>query len=140
MNAAQLTSGRGGWPLNAIAMPDGRPLFGATYFPKEGWLKMLNYFIELRQNEPEKLEEAAGQLTEGIQQIDFTEINPNQTNFQPEMLQILGQTLLKSMDLRKGGLSKAPKFPMPAIHQWLLRNHVLTRDEEALEAVKVSLK
>ena len=139
MNAAQMTSGRGGWPLNAIAMPDGRPLFGATYFPKEGWLKMLNYFIQLRENEPEKLEEAATQLTEGIQQMDFTEINPHKTSFQAEILPSLGQTLLKSMDLRKGGLSKAPKFPMPAIHQWLLRNYALTGDETMLQAATVSL-
>jgi len=34
MDAAQLISGRGGWPLNAIALPDGKPVYAATYFPK----------------------------------------------------------------------------------------------------------
>ncbi|MEO6721408.1 MAG: thioredoxin domain-containing protein [Ferruginibacter sp.] len=38
MNAAQLLNGNGGWPLNAIALPDGRPLYAATYFPKNEWM------------------------------------------------------------------------------------------------------
>ena len=33
MDAAQIISGRGGWPLNAVALPDGRPFYAATYFP-----------------------------------------------------------------------------------------------------------
>ncbi len=47
MNAAQLITGSGGWPLNAIAMPDGKPFYAGTYFPKKDWKQMLNYFIDL---------------------------------------------------------------------------------------------
>ena len=32
MNAVHLISGRGGWPLNAFALPDGKPFFAGTYF------------------------------------------------------------------------------------------------------------
>ena len=41
MNAVQLMTGKGGWPLNCIALPDGRPIFGGTYFTKEEWTKVL---------------------------------------------------------------------------------------------------
>lgn len=41
MNAVQLISGRGGWPLNCFALPDGRPFFGGTYFPKKNWLYLM---------------------------------------------------------------------------------------------------
>ena len=41
MNAVQLMTGRGGWPLNTIALPDGRPVWGGTYFPKDDWLDAL---------------------------------------------------------------------------------------------------
>ena len=41
MNAVQLMTGKGGWPLNCIALPDGKPVFGGTYFTKEQWSKIL---------------------------------------------------------------------------------------------------
>ena len=47
MNAAQLISGRGGWPLNCFALPDGRPFWGATYFPKGQWREILHRVAEL---------------------------------------------------------------------------------------------
>ncbi len=41
MDAVQMISGRGGWPLNCFALPDGRPFWGGTYFPKEQWMEIL---------------------------------------------------------------------------------------------------
>jgi len=40
MSALQIMTGHGGWPLNIIALPDGRPVWGATYLPKKknGWV------------------------------------------------------------------------------------------------------
>ena len=32
MNAVQLMTGHGGWPLNCLALPDGRPIYGGTYY------------------------------------------------------------------------------------------------------------
>ena len=52
MDAAYLTTGRGGWPLNIIALPDGRPVYAGTYFPKDDWLKVLNYFKDLYIKDP----------------------------------------------------------------------------------------
>ncbi|MBI9100482.1 MAG: thioredoxin domain-containing protein, partial [Spirochaetaceae bacterium] len=45
MDALQLLTGRGGWPLNCMALPDGRPLYGGTYFPKENWLSLLSQVL-----------------------------------------------------------------------------------------------
>ena len=44
MQALQMLSGQGGWPLNIVALPDGRPLWGGTYFPKAQWM---DYFCLL---------------------------------------------------------------------------------------------
>ena len=41
MDAIQMMSGNGGWPLNIVALPDGRPFWGATYVPKDNWVKSL---------------------------------------------------------------------------------------------------
>jgi uncharacterized protein YyaL (SSP411 family) len=42
MGAVQLMTGQGGWPLNCFALPDGRPIYGGTYFPKAQWINVLN--------------------------------------------------------------------------------------------------
>jgi len=52
MSAAQLITGSGGWPLNAFALPDGRPVWAGTYFPKDRWMDILNQFANL----PKKLQ------------------------------------------------------------------------------------
>src|SRR5690606_10205732 len=73
MSACQLVSGRGcGWPLNAFALPDGRPVWAGTYFPKEQWLKVLAQFREMwaEGKDKEKLENYASQITAGIRQQD----------------------------------------------------------------------
>ena len=54
MNAVQLMGGQGGWPLNCFTLPDGRPLYGGTYFPKEQWLSVLQQLADTWANEPAK--------------------------------------------------------------------------------------
>ena len=62
MTACQLASeGSCGWPLNAFALPNGQPVWAGTYFPKQEWLEVLEYFADLYQNDRPKLEEY-GQL------------------------------------------------------------------------------
>ncbi|MEZ4828207.1 MAG: thioredoxin domain-containing protein [Bacteroidia bacterium] len=139
MNVAYLTTGKGGWPLNAIAMPDGKPLFAATYFPKEEWLRLLNHFIGLKQNEETKLQEVSQQITEGIQRIDYGDFIQKETTFSPEKMERVAKQLISEMDFNLGGLKKAPKFPMPNIHQFLLRYHTMTGDEDALKMATTTL-
>ena len=45
MNAVQLMSGRGGWPLNCIVLPDGRPVWGGTYFRTDQWIEQINTIL-----------------------------------------------------------------------------------------------
>src|SRR5690606_19461528 len=55
MSAVQLMTGSGGWPLNVIALPDGRPVWGGTYFKKEQWIDILEQITKLYTENPEKL-------------------------------------------------------------------------------------
>jgi len=68
MNAAYLTNGRGGWPLNAFALPDGRPVYAATYFPRDNWVQVLEFFANKYHDNKQELITQAEQLTKGIQQ------------------------------------------------------------------------
>lgn len=66
MNAVQLLTGSGGWPLNVVALPDGRPIYGGTYFPKDKWMSMLTQVVDFAKKNPDKTEQQAKALTEGI--------------------------------------------------------------------------
>ncbi|MBT4967922.1 MAG: thioredoxin domain-containing protein, partial [Bacteroidetes bacterium] len=70
MNAVQLMTQQGGWPLNAFAMPDGRPFYGGTYFPKDKWIGVLKQVSELYNKQHNRVEEYAEQLLSGISQMN----------------------------------------------------------------------
>ena len=140
MTACHLASGRScGWPLNAFALPDGRPVWAGTYFPKKEWLDVLEYFKNLYVEEPEKLEEYAGQLMNGIQNNEQITFNGSDQSFTGESLTKITKQFLKNIDFKKGGREGAPKFPMPNNYQFLLSQYFHTNDKKTLEAVTTTL-
>ena len=139
MNAVQLLTGRGGWPLNCVALPDGRPIWGGTYFPKENWMNALNQLADLYKNEPEKAEEYATKLTEGIQQSGLIRLNEEAASFDKEELKKSIDNWLPTMDLKNGGRTGAPKFPMPGNLNFLLRYAVQSGDQQIMDYVNTSL-
>ncbi len=141
MTACHLATGKGcGWPLNAIALPDGRPVWAGTYFPKKKWQEVLDYFIKLRKEEPEKLEEYAKQLTGEIQSSEQIIINSGEQDFKKETLDQITVNFLKNIDLKEGGRKGSPKFPMPNNYQFLLSQYYKNNDAESLDAVLTTLK
>jgi uncharacterized protein YyaL (SSP411 family) len=52
MEAVQLMTRKGGWPLHCVALPDGRPVWGGTYFPKAQWLAGLAALTEVWASDP----------------------------------------------------------------------------------------
>src|SRR6187431_2520708 len=66
MSAVQLMTNRGGWPLNCFTLPDGRPVYGGTYFPKGQWMHILKSLEHTFKNDREKAEEYAESLHDGI--------------------------------------------------------------------------
>jgi uncharacterized protein YyaL (SSP411 family) len=127
MTACQMSNGRGcGWPLNCFALPDGRPVWAGTYFPKEDWSRILNYFDSLYQADPGTLRELAQKITDGIKTMD--EISPvsSEMEFDLDAVSALGQALDQRMDNELGGRTGAPKFPMPNSLMFLLRSDQVT--------------
>lgn len=121
MNAVQLMTGSGGWPLNCIALPDGRPIYGGTYFTKEQWSKVLSSISKLYKEEPEKVIEFAENLTKGVQESQLITVNKETPNFSNTDI-IASVAILKSqLDTINGGSKGAPKFPMPNSLEFLLR-------------------
>src|SRR6185437_4472914 len=81
MNAAYLINGNGGWPLNALAMPDGKPFFAGTYFPKANWIQLLEYFSNLYKTDNAKMQEQADHLAMGIRDIENVPLNKSHVSF-----------------------------------------------------------
>ncbi len=121
MMAVQLMTGRGGWPLNCFALPDGRPVYGGTYFPKEQWINILLNLADLYAHEKNKMLDYAKQLTEGVKLAELVKINKKQEAFSMELLHQSYANWKPRFDLIEGGPDKAPKFPLPNNYLFLLR-------------------
>ena len=119
MNAIQLITGSGGWPLNVITLPDGRPIWGGTYFTKEQWTSALKQISEMYEEEPEKFISYANRVQEGINSLNIVESNTN--NFDNIDLDKYSKSLFESIDEEFGGFKGAPKFMMPNNLEFLLR-------------------
>lgn len=139
MNAAQLITGRGGWPLNAFALPDGRPFYAGTYFPKDQWIDIMQQLVAIRQNEPARLEKAATEILNGINAIgQIRQNNEDAGNLMVNYDDIFSR-FLPRIDLVYGGEQRAPKFPMPAMWEYLLQYHYVSKNSQALEALNITL-
>lgn len=140
MNACQLINGNGGWPLNAFALPDGKPFFAVTYLPQDRWLELLRQLVKLNTEEPNKVREQAEKLTQGIQGDPLVR-QPVDTA--KEELQAIYNNLFSnvqtSVDLVNGGFGSAPKFPMPNAWEMLLQIYYLNGNRKALDAVNLTL-
>ncbi len=140
MNAVQLLTGSGGWPLNAFALPDGRPFYGGTYLPKEQWIKLLQQIANIYNEQHEKVVEQAESLTEGIRSQEMIEVPADAAKkLQKENYNALFDHWQEYIDYELGGYSHTPKFPMPAGWEFLLQYHYLTGEEKALKAVTTTL-
>ena len=129
MNAVQLMTGKGGWPLNCIALPDGRPIFGGTYFTKEEWTKALTEISGLYKNNPEKAREYADKLVAGLQKSQLIAVNTSEADFKSSALSEAVKLWQQELDLKEGGLVGDTKFPMPAALNFLLRYSNQNKDK-----------
>ena len=140
MNAVQLMTGSGGWPLNVIALPDGRPVWGGTYFKKEQWMDALNQISKLYTESPEKLQDYANKLEEGIKSLDVVQLNTDEPIFETLFINDAIKNWSKQFDNNQGGMNRAPKFMMPNNYHFLLRHAYQNNDNELLDFVNLTLK
>ncbi|MBL7793463.1 MAG: thioredoxin domain-containing protein [Saprospiraceae bacterium] len=151
MEACQILSGGGGWPLNCFLTPDGRPFYAGTYFPpkpafnRPSWLQVLGNISRNFQQRREVVEDQADKLTEMIARTDRTFL-PNQLPdmadsalFTPALMDDIFANLAKSFDKLDGGFGSAPKFPGVMSLQWLLHYYYFTGTQAAVDHVFFSL-
>ncbi len=139
MTAVQLMTQRGGWPLNCFTLPDGRPVYGGTYFQKDQWMHIMKSLNQTFQNERSRMESYASQLHEGIIKSELI-TEPNEIRpFQEEKLNEMILRWSKGFDNEHGGPTKAPKFPLPSNYEFLLEYALHSDDEHIMNHVENTL-
>jgi uncharacterized protein YyaL (SSP411 family) len=142
MNALHLLGEQGGWPLTMFLTPAGEPVWGGTYFPKESrfgrpaFVDVLREVARLFREEPDKIERnraallarlaekarPQGKVTIGVKELDAA-----------------AQQVGNMFDSVHGGLRGAPKFPQPALLEFLWRAGLRTGDARFFATVEHSL-
>ncbi len=125
----------GGWPLNVFLMPDQKPFYGGTYFPKNKWKQILTSISDAFKNHEKELQKSADGFQNSINNIflnpakleDFTS-----PDFQIEII----KKIKSSIDPYFGGINKAPKFPMPTLWSFLETVISLTTHSNDLEKLQ----
>lgn len=143
MNALQKMTGHGGWPLNIVALPDGRPFWGVTYLQKEQWIGTLHQLIDLFKQSPNDVFNYAEKLAASIQPINPLIFHENENIFNPEIFENSCLEIESEFDRNWGGGKGAPKFMMPSKYHFLLRlatqnNHENLRKQVVLTLNKMS--
>ncbi len=136
MKAVQIMTQRGGWPLNVVTLPDGRPIWGGTYFRKNEWINTLEQLQELYQTQPEKIIEYAEKLQAGLESLSI--IPESKIEVSQKLLVPLITKWKKSFDLEFGGMARAPKFMMPNNYDFLMRYGFQNDDQELLDFVDLT--
>lgn len=139
MKAVQIMTGRGGWPLNIVALPDGRPIWGGTYFRKDEWVSILEQLQTIFQSQPEKMIRYAEKLHLGIESLGISSVGISTETLSQNSIEPLIEKWIKSFDLEFGGMARAPKFMMPNNYQFLLRYGHQKQNKEVLDFVNLTL-
>ncbi|MGI8812343.1 MAG: thioredoxin domain-containing protein [Pyrinomonadaceae bacterium] len=140
MAFVQLTTGRGGWPMNVFLTPDKRPFFGGTYFPPSprynmpGWPQVLLSVAEAYREKREELLNSANDIVGEIRRISITEGDAGRISL--DQLDTAFMSFAKTFDSANGGFGGAPKFPPSMSLEFLLRYFHRTGDVNALDMVK----
>ncbi len=143
MAFVQATTGSGGWPMSVWLTPDLKPFFGGTYFPPDnrygrpGFKSVLEYIAKLWSTDRAKILESSEQVTRQLD--EHSRLEPRAVAADTAVLESAFYQFRRMFDSRLGGFGGAPKFPRPAVHNFLLRYYKRTGTDEALEMVLKTL-
>ncbi len=143
MTAVQMMTGRGGWPMSVFLIPDLRPFFGGTYWPPTsrmgmpGFRNILNGVADAWKNRRDDVIRSAEELTGEVVRA-ASESLPRSGLSLATLRGAMGQ-FLQRVDWQQGGFGGAPKFPHPMDLRVLLRCWRRFGEQEALDAVRLTL-
>ncbi len=149
MNAVQLLTGHGGWPMSVFLTPQGQPFYGGTYWPNPSRMGMPGFgeicraVLDAWTERRDQAIEQAGRLTEAVGRLANHESDSGlgQPALSRTLLDQAAERLKQNFDATHGGWGTQPKFPHPMDIRLLLRlwaGHQERRDW--LEMVELTLQ
>ncbi len=145
MDAVQAFTGRGGWPMTVFLLPDGRPFFGGTYFPRSprhgmpSFTQLLESVHDLWLHRRDDLLDQANQVTEAIQRDAMASLGASTLPVGVRDIDDAVVLLRRQHDAAWGGFGGAPKFPQAMALDALLRIGRRTGDDDVLHLVTTTL-
>ncbi|MFP6763268.1 MAG: thioredoxin domain-containing protein, partial [Planctomycetaceae bacterium] len=143
MTSVQLITGRGGWPMSVFLTPELKPFYGGTYWPPRARMQTPGFFdiltsvhsawVERRR----EVEDQSSHLTQAVAQ--HSGIRGEPAALSDQLLDNAMRDLLQAADRTNGGFGDAPKFPHPIDLRVLLRCWKRFGNQEALDAVRLTL-
>ncbi|HCL26493.1 MAG TPA: thioredoxin domain-containing protein [Dehalococcoidia bacterium] len=144
MEAVQMLTGSGGWPMTVFLTPDGKPFFGGTYFPPvdrfnmPGFPRLLESVARSYANSRDEITRVTGQLT--AQMGRTGQMPKGDSPLTVDIIHRAYTVLATNFDYQNGGTGTAPKFPQAMNMEVLLRYYQHGYNERALEMVDLSLE
>ena len=139
MNAVQMMTHHGGWPMTVFLTPDGVPFYGGTYFPPQdrynipGFPRVLIGVAEAYRDKQDDIRETGKSLVSELKRLSETAGSGHPIDV--ELLDAANTGIARNYDSVNGGFGGAPKFPPAMTLEFLLRTYVRTGDREALDMV-----
>src|SRR5512143_4046857 len=144
MNAVQMLTGRGGWPMTVFLTPDGKPFYGGTYFPPEdrhgmpGFPKILVGVANAYRDRPQDIEKSVTQIVAALKRMSQSSASAG--SFTPEIIGESVRQISRAYDSDHGGFGQAPKFPNAGVYELFLRQHYHSKDARYGEMVTYTLR
>ena len=139
MNAVQMMTHHGGWPMTVFLTPEGVPFYGGTYFPPQdrynmpGFPRVLISVAEAYKERPQEIAETGASLVNELRRL--SEGSGADQPIENELLDAAYVGVIRNYDSVNGGFGGAPKFPPAMTLEFLLRTYVRTGNKDALEMV-----
>ncbi len=144
MEAVQMLTGSGGWPMTVFLTPEGKPFYGGTYFPPAdrmnmpGFPRVLQAVSEAYRTNRGEIERVTQQLTEQMGRA--SQMPQSSDPLSVDVLHEAYSRLAANFDYQNGGFGAAPKFPQPMTPEFLLRYYHHGYNPRALEMVELTLE
>jgi len=140
----QASTGSGGWPMSVWLTPQRKPFFGGTYFPPDnrygrpGFRAVLEQLAKAWKQDRSRIEESGDKVIEQLR--EYASLGAASGAAGREVLDRAFQGFRRMFDARLGGFGRAPKFPRPSIHNFLVRYAAESNNDEALQMVLTTLR
>lgn len=137
--ALELVQGSGGWPLNAIMLLNGKPVYLGTYHDKTSWQSVLAKFSSEYSANPKQLEAYAELFTKGVQEVYSNTTNNQNESINKDLIKSSVIKFSKQWDKEWGGNLGKQKFIMPSELNFLLEYSIIKNNSEVSKHVKNTL-